>query len=211
MPIATYTVMTAVIGWRSPLSLVALPTLLWRTVSSNPLYWSPEFHYDLLPAVVAAVAFIHALSEQPEGTRHRPRTSSATVLVCTVIACTMSLVQAAHRLPRAIALRENARVQDVRALGAHVPSAAGIAALNDVGVYLVADHTHVHQLQVDHPEPVRYVMFTNGPEWADRYPRAARETLVERARRTRGTHRWRSGDVTLIDLGREQDVSAIAR
>lgn len=210
MPIAAYTVMTGVIGWRSPLSLVALPTLLWRTVSSNPLYWTPEFHYDLLPAVVAAVALTHVLSGRRGRHRERRRVG-AVVLVCAVVTCTMSLVQADHRLPRGIALQENARVQDVRALGAHVPAAARVAALNDVGAYLIADHTHVHQLQVDHPEPVRYVIFTDGPEWADRYPRAAREALVEGARSTPGMRLWRSGDVTLVDLGREQSVSALAR
>lgn len=215
MPLVTYTVMTAAIGWRSPLTLVALPTLLWRTVSSNPLYWTPEFHYDLLPAVVAALALAHAWGRdevvpRQDQSRDRPgvRTRGA-VLACALVALGMSVTQTIHRLPAGLALHEETRVADIRALGAHVPTDARIAALNNVGAYLVADHTHVHQLQIDHGEPVRFVMFTDDAAWAERFPLASRDGLLRHAKHDASMRVWSQGGVTLVDLGRERSVADI--
>ncbi len=48
--------LTVVIGLRSPLLLLAVPTLSWRFVSTNPANWDSVFHYDaiLMPIVLGA-------------------------------------------------------------------------------------------------------------------------------------------------------------
>ncbi|MCD1146270.1 DUF2079 domain-containing protein [Kocuria sp. LUK] len=47
----------AVLALRSPLALVALPTLLWRMLSPEPGYWGTGWHYSavLMPVVLAAL------------------------------------------------------------------------------------------------------------------------------------------------------------
>ncbi|MGK5529061.1 DUF2079 domain-containing protein [Streptomyces sp. URMC 129] len=49
---------TGLLALRSPLLLVALPTLGWRFVSQEPHYWGTDWHYSavLMPAVVLALA-----------------------------------------------------------------------------------------------------------------------------------------------------------
>lgn len=48
---------TGFIALRSPLALVALPTLLWRFVGDDANYWGTTYHYSavLMPVVVAAM------------------------------------------------------------------------------------------------------------------------------------------------------------
>ncbi|WP_329563697.1 DUF2079 domain-containing protein [Kitasatospora sp. NBC_01266] len=43
---------------RSPLTIIALPTLAWRFASSNPAFWGPDWHYSatLMPILFLALA-----------------------------------------------------------------------------------------------------------------------------------------------------------
>lgn len=49
---------TAFVALRSPLVLLAVPTLLWRFAADNPVYWGTGYHYSvvLMPVVFAALA-----------------------------------------------------------------------------------------------------------------------------------------------------------
>ena len=44
----TYTYATAGLCWFSSLTLVALPTLVWRFLAANSSYWETDWHYDLI-------------------------------------------------------------------------------------------------------------------------------------------------------------------
>ncbi|MCT1368351.1 DUF2079 domain-containing protein [uncultured Kocuria sp.] len=47
----------ALVCLRSPVSFVALPTLVWRFLSDHPGYWEPTWHYNLviMPVLIAAI------------------------------------------------------------------------------------------------------------------------------------------------------------
>ncbi|GLY70710.1 DUF2079 domain-containing protein [Amycolatopsis taiwanensis] len=49
---------TAFAGLRSPLSILLVPTLAWRFLSSYPNYWGPGYHYN---AVLMPIAFLAAV------------------------------------------------------------------------------------------------------------------------------------------------------
>lgn len=49
-----------VIGLRSPLMLLMLPTLAWRFVGNVEYYWGFDFHYSATLLPIAATAMIHA-------------------------------------------------------------------------------------------------------------------------------------------------------
>ncbi len=53
---------TGLLALRSPLALVALPTLAWRFASREPHYWSTDWHYDAVLMPVAALALTDALA-----------------------------------------------------------------------------------------------------------------------------------------------------
>ncbi|MER6076220.1 DUF2079 domain-containing protein [Streptomyces sp. NPDC001817] len=56
---------TAFLAVRSPLMLVATPTLAWRFFSDNPQYWGTGFQYSAVLMPVVFAAFIDALSRWP--------------------------------------------------------------------------------------------------------------------------------------------------
>lgn len=51
----------AVVAVRSPIALVALPTLAWRMLSPNDGYWGPGWHYSAVLMPVVFVALVDAL------------------------------------------------------------------------------------------------------------------------------------------------------
>jgi uncharacterized membrane protein len=52
---------TALVALRSPLALLALPTLAWRLTSENPMYWGTHYHYSAVLMPVAFVAFVDGM------------------------------------------------------------------------------------------------------------------------------------------------------
>lgn len=52
---------TGVVSVRSPLALVALPTLAWRFASDVSLHWGTSFHYGAILAPVMFLALVDAL------------------------------------------------------------------------------------------------------------------------------------------------------
>jgi uncharacterized membrane protein len=55
------TLATAALAFRSPLSLVVLPTLAWRFLAGNEVYWGPMWHYSAVLMPIIFVALIDAL------------------------------------------------------------------------------------------------------------------------------------------------------
>jgi uncharacterized membrane protein len=52
---------TGALTFRSPLSLLLLPTLAWRFLADNPAYWGPTWHYSAVLMSILFVALIDAL------------------------------------------------------------------------------------------------------------------------------------------------------
>ena len=46
-----------VIGIRSPIMVLMVPTLLWRFAGNVPYYWGWEWHYSAILMPIAAIAF----------------------------------------------------------------------------------------------------------------------------------------------------------
>nr|WP_241267333.1 DUF2079 domain-containing protein [Streptomyces scabichelini] len=75
---------TGLLALRSPLLLIALPTLGWRFFSSDPHHWGTEWHYSAVLMPVVMLALADALAT----TRHsaRPWLRSYTLHVPTAVA-----------------------------------------------------------------------------------------------------------------------------
>jgi uncharacterized membrane protein len=52
---------TAFIALRSPLLVLALPTLAWRLLGTYEFYWTPMFHYDAVLMPILFCALVHGL------------------------------------------------------------------------------------------------------------------------------------------------------
>jgi hypothetical protein len=50
------------VALRSPLVLLALPTLAWRFGSSNPMFWGPDWHYNATLMPILFLALVDAVA-----------------------------------------------------------------------------------------------------------------------------------------------------
>ncbi|MCB5166251.1 DUF2079 domain-containing protein [Streptomyces bambusae] len=123
---------TALLALRSPLLLVALPTLGWRMLSGDDHYWGTDWHYS---AVLMPVVFL-ALADALDRTRRSPRPlvraaalQVPAAVAAAALALTPSLPLAALTEGRTYGKSE--RVRDVEALLARIPDGASVEA--DVG------------------------------------------------------------------------------
>ncbi|MFE6172631.1 DUF2079 domain-containing protein [Streptomyces sp. NPDC056464] len=120
---------TGLLALRSPILLVALPTIGWRFVSSYPQYWGTDWHYNAVLMPVVTLALVDALAISRHSTRawlrsyvhHLPAAVAAAAL-----ALTTSLPLAA--LAEGEIYRRPARVSAIERLLAEVPDDASVEA-----------------------------------------------------------------------------------
>jgi uncharacterized membrane protein len=118
---------TGLLALRSPLLLVALPTLGWRMLSGDEHYWGTDWHYS---AVLMPVVFL-ALADALTTARRSPRpwlSSYAAQLPAAVAAAALALTTSLPlaQLTQAGIYREPAAVSGVERLLARIPDGATV-------------------------------------------------------------------------------------
>ncbi|MFD7228626.1 DUF2079 domain-containing protein [Streptomyces sp. NPDC059881] len=122
---------SALLALRSPLSLIAVPTLAWRMLSDNGFHWGTAFHYSavLMPVVFAGLIDVlarHRQSDHPLMARH-VRASLLTVLAVTAVMLpSFPLAQLAQRAT----WRTTPHIEAARDLLRRIPDGATVAASN---------------------------------------------------------------------------------
>jgi uncharacterized membrane protein len=149
----------AFVALRSPLLLVAVPTLLWRLVSTNPAYWSiGNVHYNsvLMPIVFVALAdAVPALrSSRWRLLRGYGRIAAPVVLAVALLALPRFTL---WDLTRAATYQADPRAAAARSLAARIPSGAEVSA-SDYLVPLVVDRCTTVLFPNTHQVPVDYVL-----------------------------------------------------
>jgi uncharacterized membrane protein len=120
---------TGLLALRSPILLVALPTIGWRFVSSYAQYWGTDWHYSAVLMPVVTLALVDVLAISRHSTRawlrsyvdHLPAAVAAASL-----ALTTSLPLSA--LAESEIYRKPARVSAIERLLATVPDGASVEA-----------------------------------------------------------------------------------
>ncbi|KPI01814.1 Protein of unknown function DUF2079, membrane [Actinobacteria bacterium OK074] len=120
---------SGLLALRSPLLLVALPTLGWRFLSSEPNYWGTDYHYS---AVLMPVVFL-ALADALTRARLSPRPwlrSYAHHLPAAVLAAALALTTTLplSALTEAEAYRKPARTTAIEGMLDEVPDGASVEA-----------------------------------------------------------------------------------
>jgi uncharacterized membrane protein len=77
---------TAFLALRSPLTLLTVPTLAWRFLADNPVYWGTADQYSAVLMPIVFAAFVHALS-RPQVTGGR----RDTVIIRTALAISLAV------------------------------------------------------------------------------------------------------------------------
>jgi len=76
-----------IVGLRSPVAVVALPTVLWRLTAAKEAYWGTAHHYDLLLMPVLVLALVDGAGRTlergtPRTLRQRRAVAVAAVALC---------------------------------------------------------------------------------------------------------------------------------
>ena len=160
-----YTWVTAGLCWLSTLSLVAVPTLVWRFVSSNPSYWGTDWHYDLILMPVVFGAAVEAIERLARSERRAARWyAQAVPLALAGIATTLFATSSAADLARPSAWETTSRQQALAATLASIP--AGAVVQSDLGLltHLVGRNT-VYWVGHTNDPPPSYIVTDAGAGW----------------------------------------------
>ncbi|MFI2187368.1 DUF2079 domain-containing protein [Streptomyces sioyaensis] len=170
---------SAFLALRSPLSLLAVPTLGWRLTSENPAYWGTQYHYSAVLAPIVFVALIDALARID---RDRPRHGPAlTRTVPVLVVAIAALVTFKFPLAQAFTgelWQDNARAAAGRAALARVPDGAQVLASNSVAPHLT-DRDTVHltaqgvlERQERQHRPIDWIVADTSDAWPEGQTRA---------------------------------------
>jgi uncharacterized membrane protein len=128
---------TAFLAWRSPLIWLTVPTLAWRFLSENAVYWGTMFQYSavLMPIVVAA--FIEVLIRRRErglsSTRPSWRTGVSTPLVIGLIVTAVLLPSYPFaKLAHPGEWSTPPRIAVARSVLQRIPDGASVSASNEL-------------------------------------------------------------------------------
>lgn len=210
-PIVLFVLTAGIVGLRSPLAALALPTLAWRAMSSNTSYWQTYFHYDVILVPVAALALADVLGRLRRGevlARGRtawPRTSRGrTALVGVAVigagwAAGMGVAKVAAWQPWVPGRYVEVPVmRDAAALVRQVPRDAPVVAQQDLGP-AVLSRVDVRMLASTVPARGGWVLLTPDGDQLGA-PQDLKRAWLERQRSRPGVTVLRRGDVVLVRL-----------
>ncbi|MFE5977771.1 DUF2079 domain-containing protein [Streptomyces sp. NPDC056460] len=131
---------TGFLALRSPLLLIALPTLAWRFTGSNPFYWGMDFHYSAVLMPIAFAAAVHAAANGVSARRLRQ--------ACAVGVVATGVTLFTHPLHEVVLPRtwsDSAYVRTSDELLGKIPDGATVAASNRLAAQL-ADRASVSEV-----------------------------------------------------------------
>ncbi|MEV6345581.1 DUF2079 domain-containing protein [Actinoplanes sp. NPDC051851] len=120
---------------RSPLLLVALPTLAWRFWSTNHLYWGTGFQYSAVLMPIVFVAFLDTLATRATARRARVALHTACALA---LAATMLKPMPFRGFTEPGDWTPDAQSEQVRAALTRIPDGARVAADNRLAPHLTS-------------------------------------------------------------------------
>jgi uncharacterized membrane protein len=131
---------TGFVALRSPLVLVALPTVAWRFVSDNTSFWGPIFHYSAVLMPIMFAALIDALVRGRSDGFFTDRARRAVLAAVAVVALAATPSLPLWKLVHAETWRPNDQVAAVHELAELIPHGTEVAASNNVIPQLAADY-----------------------------------------------------------------------
>ncbi|KNC17334.1 hypothetical protein AC792_14600 [Arthrobacter sp. RIT-PI-e] len=155
---------------RSPLALVLVPTLLWRFVSGEDVYWGPEWHYS---AVLMPVLFL-ALADGVQNLRSSPLRPLRTVAglgVPVALVAGLSLLPSSEfaALADADTYRQSPRWDAAHRMMELIPEDATVESGVVLMAYLVPE-TRVYWLGNANPAPDYLIVDAEDWSWGGTRP-----------------------------------------
>lgn len=112
------------VALRSPLVVLALPTLAWRFASSNPMFWGPDWHYNATLMPIVFLALVDVVQRMARSRRENVRAFAAGLIPAVpavALACLVSLPVGLGGLADPAAWRGGAHAAALRAAIRQIP------------------------------------------------------------------------------------------
>jgi uncharacterized membrane protein len=130
---------TGFISVLSSIAIVAVPTLIWRFWSTNPLYWGMNFQYSAILVPIVFVASVEAVSKLDFFRRDiRRRWVAAFAAVACAIVCTFVFPWPLKGLFNSKNWHLNQAVKDTKSILEEIPSGSTVAADNHLAAQLTS-------------------------------------------------------------------------
>ena len=124
---------TVFLAVRSPIILLALPTIAWRFLSTDPSYWGTGYHYGLVLMPIVFGAFVDVMRRRPPGLRW--------ILAASVLVTAFFVPQNGFAIAFTSALwHTDASTAATKTLLASIPAGTTVAASNQLLPQLTAGH-----------------------------------------------------------------------
>jgi uncharacterized membrane protein len=149
---------TGALAFRSPISLVLLPTLAWRFLSDDEVYWGPTWHYSAVLMPIVFVALIDAIV-LVRRSRHPWLRIYGRVAVPITVAFAIVMIpqQPLGQLGQASSYTLPSRYQEAETAMAMVPDGATVSSDLTFMAYL-ANRTTVYWIGNPGNPPTDYVL-----------------------------------------------------
>lgn len=158
---------------RSPLTLIMVPTLAWRFVSGNDVYWGPEWHYSAVLMPVLFAALIDAIETSRRSRRRWVRAANAVVVpAVAVVALLLLPTQPLGDLADPDTFRQSERWETAHRVADLFPAGASVESGVLLMPYLVPD-TEVFWLGNDNPPPDYLIVDNQDWSWGPTHPENA--------------------------------------
>ncbi|MFJ6215138.1 DUF2079 domain-containing protein [Streptomyces sp. NPDC092296] len=125
---------TALLGLRSSLLLLCVPTLAWRLLSDNPHHWSLHYHYSALLMPVVLGGLVDVLGRRPRVCS--PGRARVALTACAAFTAVTAALYPLHELVTPSSWRTPAHVRSARAVLGRIPDGARVAATNRLSAQL---------------------------------------------------------------------------
>lgn len=188
---------TAFVALRSPLLLLALPTMAWRLLSEKWEYWALDFHYSAVLMPIVFAAFIDGLRRcsGPGSAGRRREALVVSALVTAVFIPSNTLAEPF----RPSTWKENPRVGDARALLAYIPDGATVMASNRLAPHLSGrTQVSIFGWPAARPNPTWIIVDNGDPIGFPLEERGVQDALVEEAKRAGYREIEARGDFVLL-------------
>ncbi len=171
---------TAFVALRSPLLLLALPTMAWRLLSAKWEYHELDFHYSAVLMPIVFVAFIDVMRRWSGPTALGRRREA--LAVCALVTAVMVPSNALAGPFRPSTWDSNPRVGDARALLDKIPDGAFVMASNRLAPHLSGrTEVSVFGWPDARPNPEWIVIDNGEPVGYPLQQRDAQDALIEAA------------------------------
>ncbi|QMU80275.1 DUF2079 domain-containing protein [Streptacidiphilus sp. PB12-B1b] len=168
---------TAFLALRSALLWAAVPTLVWRFASDNPLYWGTNAQYSAVLMPVVFAAFLDALARRPADARSLRHYLVVQLAVTALLLPQFPLVQ----LAQPGTWRADPRIAGARRIMDLIPDGASVAAGNRL-VPQLTDRATVTEFGLSARPAPRWIMLDTATPQGWPITAAQQADLVDRAR-----------------------------